>query len=232
MYYSSYYKIIANIVVLLQLLLCYCNYCCVIAIIVVLLQLLFCYCNCCCVIAIIVVLLQLLLCNYCYVIAIIVVLLQPRIWWCGTGGFQEQGQCFFIGLSCSIPTIVFYSFSLSLLSFYRLVLWGWVFGLIGCISLSLSLALLTVFLIIIIIMKTCSSLVKIVSDGENKCICKINAISGWGIETFYLVTKNTNLGSSIHLLGVDFIEIENSILIIETYFYMIYKCINIGIFAV
>ena len=44
------------------------------------------------------------------------------------GGFQEQGQCIFIiyiGLSCSIPTIVFYSFSFSLLSVYRLVLWGW-----------------------------------------------------------------------------------------------------------
>ena len=50
---------------------------------------------------------------------------QPRIRWCGTGWFQEQGQCFFIGLSCSIPTIVFYSFPLSLLSAYRLVLWGW-----------------------------------------------------------------------------------------------------------
>ena len=41
-----------------------------------------------------------------------------------TGGFQEQGQCFLIGLSCSFPTIVFY-FSISLLSVYRLVLWGW-----------------------------------------------------------------------------------------------------------
>ena len=37
---------------------------------------------------------------------------------------QEQGQCVLIGLSCSIPTIVFYYFSLSLLSVYRLVLWG------------------------------------------------------------------------------------------------------------
>ena len=45
--------------------------------------------------------------------------------WCGTGGFQEQGQCVFIGLSCSIPTIVFYSLSLSLLSVYRFVLLGW-----------------------------------------------------------------------------------------------------------
>ena len=45
--------------------------------------------------------------------------------WCGTGGFQEQGQCFFIGLSCSIPTIVFYSLSLSLISVYGLVLCGW-----------------------------------------------------------------------------------------------------------
>ena len=38
--------------------------------------------------------------------------------------FQEQGQCCFIGLSCSIPAIVIYSLSLSLLSVYRLVLWG------------------------------------------------------------------------------------------------------------
>ena len=50
-----------------------------------------------------------------------------RIRRCGTGGFQEQGQCFFIGLSCSIPTIVFYSLSLSLFSVFRLVLWGWGF---------------------------------------------------------------------------------------------------------
>ena len=42
-----------------------------------------------------------------------------------SGGFKEQGQCFPIGLSSSIPTIVFYSFSLSLLSVNRLVLWGW-----------------------------------------------------------------------------------------------------------
>ena len=42
----------------------------------------------------------------------------------GVGGFQEQSQCFFIGLSCSNPTIVFYYFSLSLFSVYRLVLWG------------------------------------------------------------------------------------------------------------
>ena len=49
----------------------------------------------------------------------------PRVRWCGTGGFQEQGKSFIIGLSCSIPTIVFYYFSLSLLPVYRLVLWGW-----------------------------------------------------------------------------------------------------------
>ena len=35
-------------------------------------------------------------------------------------------------------------------------------------------------------------------------------------------TKNTNLGlSTIHLVGEDMIQIANSILIIETYFYMI-----------
>ena len=49
----------------------------------------------------------------------------PHVRWCGTGGFQERGQCFIIALSCSIPTIVFYYFSLSLLPVYRLVLWGW-----------------------------------------------------------------------------------------------------------
>ena len=38
---------------------------------------------------------------------------------------SRAGPMLFIGLSYSIPTIVFYSFSLSLLSVYRLVLWGW-----------------------------------------------------------------------------------------------------------
>ena len=41
----------------------------------------------------------------------------------GLTGFKSQ--CFIIGLGCSIPTIVFYSFSFSLLSVYRLVLWAW-----------------------------------------------------------------------------------------------------------
>ena len=51
---------------------------------------------------------------------------SPSIRWCGTGAFQEQGKCFFNGISCSIPTIVSHYFSLSLFSVYRLVLWGWV----------------------------------------------------------------------------------------------------------
>ena len=38
---------------------------------------------------------------------------------------RSMFQYFFFGLSCSIPTIVFYFFTLSLLSVYRLVLWGW-----------------------------------------------------------------------------------------------------------
>ena len=54
------------------------------------------------------------------------ILLAPfSMVWDWTVGFQEQGQCFFIGLSCSIPTIVFCFLSISLLSVYRLVLWGW-----------------------------------------------------------------------------------------------------------
>ena len=45
--------------------------------------------------------------------------------WCGTGGFQEHGQWFFIGLSCSIPIYnCLLLFSFSLLSVYTLVLWG------------------------------------------------------------------------------------------------------------
>ena len=57
---------------------------------------------------------------------------------------------------------------------------------------------------------------------ERIILCEINAIIGWGIETFYLITKNANLGSStINLLGLDMIEIANSLLIIETHFYMI-----------
>ena len=62
-----------------------------------------------------------------------------------SGGFQEQGQRFFIVLSCSIPTIVFYFFP-----FLFFLSIGWycgagVFGLIRCTSLSLSLALPTFF---------------------------------------------------------------------------------------
>ena len=52
----------------------------------------------------------------------------------------------FIGLSCSIPTIVLYFFSFL---FFLSIGWycgAWVFfGLIGCIPLSLSLALPTFF---------------------------------------------------------------------------------------
>ena len=58
-----------------------------------------------------------------------------------TGGFQEQNQCFFISLSCSINTIVFYSFPFL---FFLSISWycgAWVFALIGCLSLSLSHAL-------------------------------------------------------------------------------------------
>ena len=37
---------------------------------------------------------------------------------------SRSGQCFFIGLSYSIPMVAFYYFYLSLLSVYWLVLWG------------------------------------------------------------------------------------------------------------
>ena len=56
----------------------------------------------------------------------------------GLAGFKSMDNVF-VGLSCSIPTIVFYCFLLSFLSNYRLVLWGLggivglgIVGLIGC----------------------------------------------------------------------------------------------------
>ena len=49
---------------------------------------------------------------------------RPCIRWNGPGGFQEQSQCFFICLSCSLPFCLL-QFSLSLLCFYWLVWWGW-----------------------------------------------------------------------------------------------------------
>ena len=42
----------------------------------------------------------------------------------GMAGLTSR-ECFFIGPSWSIPTLVFYYFSFSLLPVYRLVLWGW-----------------------------------------------------------------------------------------------------------
>ena len=59
-------------------------------------------------------------------------------------------------------------------------------------------------------MKSCSSLVKIISDEVNNFICKINAISGWGIETYvFLNHKNANMGSStVYLHGVDLIDMQ------------------------
>ena len=43
-----------------------------------------------------------------------------------------------------------------------------------------------------------------------------------GIETFYLIKNNSNLGSStIYLFGVEMIDIANSKLILKKYFYMI-----------
>ena len=55
----------------------------------------------------------------------------PRIWWCGTGGFQEHCQCRFIGLAARS---IFVLYCFPFLFFHTL---GWycgagVFGLIGC----------------------------------------------------------------------------------------------------
>ena len=65
-------------------------------------------------------------------------------------------------------------------------------------------------------MKTCSSLVKMISDEENNCILNIcNKLMKY-IEIFYLIKK---WGSSpIYLLCVDLIEIANSKLLIKHIF--------------
>ena len=50
-------------------------------------------------------------------------------------------------------------------------------------------------------------------------LCEVYVISGWGIWTFYLIKKNSNLESSTtYLFGVDMIKIANSKLITKTYF--------------
>ena len=72
-------------------------------------------------------------------------LANPRIRWYGTGGFQEQGQCFFTGLRCSVPSIIFCPFSLLFFLSIGCYCVAGVFGLIGCISLALSLAPPTFF---------------------------------------------------------------------------------------
>ena len=52
-------------------------------------------------------------------------LANPVLYGVGPAGFKRRANVFFIGPSCSISTIVFYNFFLSLLSVHRLVLWGW-----------------------------------------------------------------------------------------------------------
>ena len=58
---------------------------------------------------------------------------------------------------------------------------------------------------------------------ERIILHKVHAISGWGIETFYLIKINSNLGSSkIYLFGVYMIESANSKLITK-YIFIWYK---------
>ena len=84
-------------------------------------------------------------------------------WWVSRAGRMP----FFIGLSCTIPTIVFYSFSLSLLSVYRLVLWGW-FLRTDRVYITLSLALRQPFLIIIIIIII---IIILYLWSRDRCVC-------------------------------------------------------------
>ena len=55
----------------------------------------------------------------------------PCIRWCGTSGFEDQGQCLFIGLtalSLSVSDCFPFHFFHSIYWFC----WSWVFGLIRC----------------------------------------------------------------------------------------------------
>ena len=73
----------------------------------------------------------------------------PQFRWCCTGGFQEQGQCLFIGLAASS---LFVSSCFPFLFFHSMGCYcdAGVFGLIGCLSLFPALRYQP-FLIIIII---------------------------------------------------------------------------------
>ena len=69
---------------------------------------------------------------------------RPRIRWCGTGGFQEQDQCHFIGLAAHAILVS------NWFPFFFFHSKGWccgagVFGLLGCWLLSPSLALPTFY---------------------------------------------------------------------------------------
>ena len=60
-----------------------------------------------------------------------------------------------------------------------------------------------------ILLKTCSSLVKMISDLVNNFVCKINAIRGWSIETYYPITKSDNMGSpTVNLHGINMIDMQ------------------------
>ena len=78
-----------------------------------------------------------------------------------------------------------------------------------------------------ILRKTCSSLVKIISDGENNFkqnkYNKLQKISAKN-KNFFAQNKckSANMGSStVQLHGVDLIDIQIQNMIIKTYFYII-----------
>ena len=96
-----------------------------------------------------------------------------------------EGQRFFIGLSCSIGTIVFYSFSLSLLSVCRLVLWGWGLrtDMVYIYITLLALHCRSLLIIIIIIRgRYCSEVSRVCTGkrGRSYCeVCKVCTEKRW-----------------------------------------------------
>ena len=85
-----------------------------------------------------------------------------------------RADAFFIGLSCSIPTT-----SSTIFPFLLFLSIGWyygagIFGLIGCISLSLSLALPPLLIIITIKLYVHHNNTGLVCSANNKCpLCRV-----------------------------------------------------------
>ena len=89
------------------------------------------------------------------------VLTDPVFDGVGLADFKRRVNAFFVGLSCSIPTMVFYRFPHSPLSVSRFLLWGWGLQTDKVYITLLALHCRPLLIIIIIIIIIISSVLKI-----------------------------------------------------------------------